>query len=97
MGRKLWAALLAAAIICGAAACCAETAVENGLKIRPGMTAFSTLKGRQEPRYTAEDVAGPLTENCPDLLALDLGHNNVSDLSFITAWPKLRRLIVVDS
>ena len=97
MGRKLWAALLATAIICGAAACCAETAVENGLKIRPGMTAFSTLKGRQEPRYTAEDVAGPLTENCPDLLALDLGHNNVSDLSFITAWPKLRRLIVVDS
>lgn len=68
----------------------------NGMTFRPGATAYSTLKGRQEPRYTAEDMA-PVIRWCPDLLALDVGHNNVSDLSFLKAWPNLRRLIVVDS
>ena len=98
MSRKLTALLLTAAIVLAAAAWGgAENAGNEGLNIRPGMTAFSTLKGRQEPRYTAEDVAEPLRENCPDLLALDLGHNDVSNLEFVTAWPRLRRLIVVDS
>ena len=99
MIRRMGTLLLALALCLGAAAGAetAETLDINGLKIRPGMTAFSTLKGRQDPRYTAEDVAGPLTQYCPDLLALDLGHNDVSDLSFLRAWPKLRRLIVVDS
>ena len=96
--RRLLALILGLAMMIAAAAAeTAETLEINGLKIRPGMTAFSTLKGRQEPRYTTEDVAGPLTEYCPDLLALDLGHNDVSDLSFLKAWPKLRRLIIVDS
>ena len=75
----------------------AETVDINGLKLRQGMTAFSTLKGRQDPRYTSEDVEGPLRQYCPNLLALDLGHNDVSDLTFLKAWPKLRRLIIVDS
>ena len=88
---------LAMACFCMGAGSQAETADINGLKIRPGMTAFSTLKGRQEPRYTSEEVAEPLTALCPGLLALDLGHNDVSDLSFLRAWPGLRRLIVVDS
>lgn len=68
----------------------------NGMGFRAGATAYSTLKGRQEPRYTAEDLE-PVIRYCPDLLALDVGHNNVSDLSFLKAWPKLRRLIVIDS
>ena len=98
MSRKLLALLLTAAVILAAAAGGgAENAGAEGLKIRTGMTAFSTLKGRQEPRYTAEDVAAPLQESCPELLALDLGHNDVSNLEFVTAWPRLRRLIVVDS
>lgn len=102
MGRRICCLLLALAMILAAGVCGAEEptvgpSLDGHLQIRPGMTAFSTLKGRQEPRYTAEDVAGPLMENCPDLLALDLGHNDVSDLTFLKAWPKLRRLIVVDS
>ena len=97
LGILLCLAVLCAGICAGAPAEEAETLDINGLKIRPGMTAFSTLKGRQDPRYTSEDVAGPLTEYCPDLLALDLGHNDVSDLTFLKAWPKLRRLIIVDS
>ena len=72
------------------------TVRENGMTFRPGATAYSTLKGRQEPRYTAADM-GLILEYCPDLLALDVGHNDVSDLSFLKAWPKLRRLIVIDS
>ncbi len=68
----------------------------NGMAFLPGATAYSTLKGRQEPRYTAGDMA-PVIRWCPDLLALDVGHNNVNDLSFLKNWPDLRRLIVVDS
>lgn len=66
------------------------------MAFRPGATAFSTRKGRQDPRYTAKDLE-PVVRYCPDLLALDVGHNNVSDLSFLSAFPKLRRLIVIDS
>lgn len=68
----------------------------NGIKLRNTATAYSTLKGRQEPRYTAEDLA-PLVKYCPDLLGLDVGHNNVSDLSFLTNWPHLRWLIDIDA
>lgn len=72
------------------------TVRENGMTFRPGATAYSTLKGRQEPRYKAEDLRLVL-EYCPDLLALDVGHNDVSDLSILKNWPNLRRLIVIDS
>lgn len=72
------------------------TVRNNGMAFRPGATAYSTLKGRQKPRYKAEDLE-PVVRYCPDLLALDVGHNDVSDLSFLSAWPGLRRLIVVDS
>ncbi len=59
-------------------------------------TAFSTAKGRQDPRYTSAQIWERL-QYFPDLLAIDVGHNNVSDLSFLTNFPKLRRLIVIDS
>ena len=67
----------------------------NSYRIRTDVTAFSTAKGRQEPRYTAKML--DVLKYCPDLLALDVGHNNVSDLSFLTQWPHLKRLIVIDS
>ncbi|HPJ01941.1 MAG TPA: hypothetical protein PKU80_03790 [Candidatus Limiplasma sp.] len=68
----------------------------NEIEVKNTATAFSTLKGRQDPRYTAKQLE-PLTKYCPDLLALDVGHNNVHDLSFLSAWPNLRWLIVIDS
>ncbi|MBN1776821.1 MAG: hypothetical protein JW811_01755 [Clostridiales bacterium] len=68
----------------------------DGIEVKNTATAFSTLKGRQEPRYTAKQLE-PLVKYCPDLLALDVGHNNVHDLSFLSAWPDLRWLIVIDS
>ena len=66
------------------------------IDLRTDATAFSTLKGRQDPRYTANQVMEYL-KYTPDLLAIDVGHNNVSDLSFLSNWPGLRRLICIDS
>lgn len=66
------------------------------VNLRTDATAFSTAKGRQDPRYTAEQLMEYL-QYTPDLLALDVGHNNVSDLSFLLNWPNLRRLICIDS
>ena len=66
------------------------------VNLRTDATAFSTLKGRQDPRYTAGQIMEYL-QYTPDLLAIDVGHNNVSDLSFLAHWPGLRRLICIDS
>ncbi|MCH5287109.1 MAG: hypothetical protein J1E43_06785 [Christensenellaceae bacterium] len=66
------------------------------VNLRTDATAFSTLKGRQDPRYTASQIMDYL-QYTPDLLAIDVGHNNVSDLSFLANWPGLRRLICIDS
>lgn len=66
------------------------------VKLRSDATAFSTGKGRQDPRYTAGQIWERL-QYFPDLLAIDVGHNNVSDLSFLTNFPGLKRLICVDS
>ena len=68
----------------------------NEIEVKNTATAFSTMKGRQDPRYTAKHLE-PLITYCPDLLGLDVGHNNVHDLSFLSAWPDLRWLIVIDS
>ena len=66
------------------------------VRLRSDATAFSTLKGRKDPRYTAEQIWQRL-QYFPDIVAIDVGHNNVSDLSFLTNFPGLRRLIVIDS
>lgn len=64
--------------------------------LRSDATAFSTAKGRQDPRYTSAQIWERL-QYFPDLLAIDVGHNNVSDLSFLTNFPNLKRLICIDS
>lgn len=66
------------------------------VKLRSDATAFSTGKGRQDPRYTAPQIWERL-QYFPDLVAIDVGHNNVSDLSFLTNFPGLKRLICIDS
>ena len=66
------------------------------VKLRNDATAFSTGKGRQDPRYTSAQIWERL-QYFPDLVAIDVGHNNVSDLSFLTHFPGLRRLICIDS
>ena len=64
--------------------------------LRSDATAFSTGKGRQDPRYTSAQIWERL-QYFPDLVAIDVGHNNVSDLTFLTNFPNLKRFICVDS
>lgn len=66
------------------------------VRLRSDATAFSTAKGRQDPRYTADQIWERL-QYFPDLVAIDVGHNNVTDLSFLANFPGLKRLIVIDS
>ena len=61
--------------------------------LRNDITAFSTLSPKQ--RYTQEDFL-PL-RFCHDLLGLDLGHNAITDLSFLELFPNLRVLILADN
>ena len=56
------------------------------------VTAFSTLKNGKPP-YVRNDQLW-WVKMCPNLLALDLGHNIISDLSFLYDAPKLKVLIL---
>ena len=46
---------------------------------------------------TIPNSEGQQLKYCRDLVALDLGHNRVHDLSFISGLTKLRSLIIVDT
>lgn len=64
--------------------------------IRTDAVAFSTLKdGTINYRLTNEDTR--VLKYCTDMVALDLGHNKVTDLSFLQYMPELRILILVDN
>lgn len=64
--------------------------------IRTDCVAFSTLKdGSITYRLTNEDVK--VLKYCTDMEALDLGHNKVTDISFLQHMPKLKILILVDN
>jgi len=64
--------------------------------IRTDITAFCTRHARYtENRHTQDDFAA--FRHCPDLLALDVGHNAITDLSFLEQLPKLRILILADN
>ena len=61
-------------------------------RIRTDTTAFSTLHNKYCIGHTAEDFS--ILKYCKNLLALDIGHNRVSDLSFLYDLPNLKVLIV---
>ena len=63
--------------------------------VRTDMTAFSTLHSDASPRH-GDDVIS-LLKYCKNLKALDLGHNAVTDLSFLYELPNLKVLILVDN
>lgn len=64
--------------------------------IRTDCVAFSTLKdGTITYRLTNEDVQ--VLKYCTDMVALDLGHNKVTDISFLQYMPNLKILILVDN
>lgn len=60
-------------------------------------TCFSTMQAAPPSvRYTSEDFA-PVFKYCTELVALDLGHNDLTDLSGISNLKKLKVLIIVDN
>ena len=62
-------------------------------RLRTDDTAFSTQHNLSCTSH-GQDV-WEILKYCPDLLALDLGHNNsIDDLSFLNYCPKLRVLII---
>lgn len=64
-------------------------------KLRTDATAFSTMLGKPRNVYTQEDFA-PL-RFCTRLEALDLGHNAITDLSFIGGLTQMKALILADN
>lgn len=66
----------------------------NYWTVRTDQVAFSTNKGKG-PDLTNADVEQ--LKYCTDMVALDIGHNAVSDVSFLRYMPKLRILILVDN
>lgn len=65
-------------------------------RIRTDATAFSTLrKVDEKPRYSSK--AYDVLRYCSDLQALDLGHNKITDISFLEGMPHLKYLILADN
>ena len=60
--------------------------------IRTDATAFSTLHNKRSPKHTSDDFR--ILKYCKNLLALDIGHNRVTDLDFLYDLPNLRVLIL---
>ena len=60
--------------------------------VRTDATAFSTLHTRDSKVHTSKDFA--VLKYCPNLMALDLGHNAIEDISFLYDLPKLKVLIL---
>lgn len=64
--------------------------------VRTDVVAFSSMKTTGDDFFLNNDEA-KYFRYCPDLQALDLGHNWVSDLSFLEYLPQLKILILVDN
>lgn len=60
--------------------------------IRTDDTSFSTLHNNKSAGHTTEDFR--LLKYCWNLMALDIGHNRVDSLDWLSAFPNLRVLIV---
>ncbi len=61
-------------------------------KIRTDITAYSTLHNNTTSEHTAAELS--ILKYCKNLQALDIGHNRVTDLSFLYELPHLKVLIV---
>ncbi len=63
--------------------------------ISTAQTAYSTLNHLDSPRYKSTKFE-PL-KYCPALQALDLGHNYIDDLTFLTPLTEMKVLILADN
>lgn len=60
--------------------------------VRTDDTSFSTLHNKNSAGHNAEDFQ--ILKYCWNLMALDIGHNRVDNLDWLSAFPNLRVLIV---
>lgn len=67
-----------------------------GYTLRTDMTVFTTRHNGDTKSRISSKTASVL-RYCKQMLALDLGHNNISDLSFLYDMPHLKVLILVDN
>ena len=63
--------------------------------VRTDAVAFSTAHSDSSGRHRDEDFS--VLKYCRNLVALDLGHNAIKDLSFLYDLPHLKILILVDN
>lgn len=64
--------------------------------VRTDAVIFSTLNSIGKSVYTQYDYA-PLLKYCNDLVALDLGHSRITDISGVASMKKLRAVILTDN
>ena len=65
--------------------------------VRTDIQVFSTLLG-DDLRYVGDQYTyAGLFKYCTDLVALDLGHNRLTSLKFITGLKKLQGLVITDN
>ena len=64
--------------------------------VRTDAVIFSTLNSIGQSVYTQYDYA-PLLKYCNDLVALDLGHSRITDISGVASMKKLRAVILTDN
>lgn len=60
--------------------------------VRTDFTSWSTLHNNKSPHHSSEDFS--VLKYCWNLLALDVGHNEVTSLDFLYDLPNLRVLII---
>lgn len=70
--------------------------VHDGFTIRTDIQCYSTLRDVDYHRFT-DDELYPMLKYCKRLKALDLGHNDLTDLSLIGELSELEVLILADN
>lgn len=68
----------------------------DGVRIRTDIQVYSTQRDGSNYRFTNEDLY-PLLKYCRHLRALDLGHNDLTDVSLIGNLNELEVLILADN
>ena len=61
-------------------------------EVRTDFTSWSTLHNNKSPHHSSEDFT--VLKYCWNLMALDVGHNEVTNLDFLYDLPNLRVLII---
>ncbi len=70
--------------------------IHDGWRIRTDIQCYSSLRDINYHRFTDEEFY-PMFKYCKHLKALDIGHNNVTDLTLIGQLKELEVLIIADN